>query len=405
MIELSGKYNTAKVFTDHIEESATSQIINLLNQDFVLDAKIRIMPDVHFGAGCVIGFTGNLGKKVIPNLVGVDLGCGCLCADLKNSNINLEKLDEIIHNYIPAGYHVHSETKVKFDKLNDLICLRDLKSEKFNRAIGTLGSGNHMIEMAQDNDGNYYLVIHSGSRNLGKQVADYYQNVAIQSLKGLGDFTTRKLELIKQLKVEGKSNFIQSAIKELEKKYNNTKPAYPEDLCFLEGENRDNYLYDMQICQEYAYLNRETMAKIILKQLNLDFDKFETFQTIHNYINFKDNIIRKGAVSAYKDEKLIIPINMRDGSIIAFGKGNEDWNNSAPHGAGRLMGRNEAKRQLSMEDFTETMQGVYSTTINMSTLDEAPMAYKPMQEIIDNIQDTVSIDRIIKPIYNFKAAE
>jgi RNA-splicing ligase RtcB len=404
MIELQGKYNTAKVFTDNVEDKTMSQIINLLNQDFTVGAKIRIMPDCHYGAGCVIGFTADLGEKVIPNLVGVDLGCGMFVAKLGHEVIDLEKLDGIVHNEVPAGYEVHKITEQKFEKINDLICLRDLKYEKFERAIGTLGGGNHFIELNQDDDNNYYLVIHSGSRNLGKQVADYYQKIAINNLKGLGDFKTGKLELIQQLKSEGKKDQIQSVLKKWEEKFKNTKPTYPEDLCYLEGASRDDYLHDMEICQEYAYLNRETMARIILRSLGLKFDKYDTFQTIHNYINFQDNIIRKGAVSAYAGEQLIIPINMRDGSIIATGKGNPDWNKSAPHGAGRLMGRNEAKRTLSMQDFTDSMEGIYSTTVNNSTLDEAPMAYKSMQEIIDNIGDTVTIDKIIKPVYNFKAS-
>jgi RNA-splicing ligase RtcB len=327
--------------------------------------------------------------------------------ELGNINLDLERLDSVIHNYIPAGREVHKNIVAKFNKIQDLICSRDLKDiSRINRSVGTLGGGNHMIEIAKDNDGNYYLVIHSGSRNLGKQVAEYYQKLAIESCKGLGDWNISKTALINRLKLENKKSQIQFEIGKLEKEFKNTKPYYPEDLCFLEGKSRDDYLHDMKLCQEYATLNRKTIAKIIIKEMfNKNLLEFDGFETIHNYINFEDNIIRKGAVSAYKGEKLIIPINMRDGSIIATGKGNEDWNNSAPHGAGRLMGRNEAKRTLSMEEFTETMKDVYSTTVNNSTLDEAPMAYKPMQEIIDNIQDTVTIDKIIKPVYNFKSSE
>jgi RNA-splicing ligase RtcB len=407
MIELQGKYNKAKVFTDNIEETATSQIINLLNQDFTEDAKIRIMPDTHAGAGCVIGFTADLGNKVIPNLVGVDIGCGMLCINLGKEYIDLSKLDEIIHNEVPAGREVHKSNVVKLEKLNDLICFREIDGDnRFHRAIGTLGGGNHFIELNKDEEENYYLVIHSGSRNLGKRVADYYQNLAIENCKGLGNFQLKKLKLIESLKFEGNKHLIASSINILEKEFKNTQPNYQRELCFLEDNSRENYLFDMNICQEYAVLNRETMANIIFKSLlNKNILDFEYFQTIHNYIDFKDNIIRKGAVSAYAGEKLIIPINMRDGSVIATGKGNEDWNNSAPHGAGRLMGRNEAKRTLSMDEFTNTMKDVYSTTVGQSTLDEAPMAYKPMQEIIDNIQDTVTIDKIIKPVYNFKSAE
>jgi tRNA-splicing ligase RtcB len=408
MIELQGKYNTAKVFTDNVEENTTSQIINLLNQDFTVDAKIRIMSDCHYGAGCVIGFTADLGKKVIPNLVGVDIGCGMFVVKLGNTKINLKELDNIIHSLIPSGHEVHKNPMTKFDSIKDLICLRDLRGDysKFVRGIGSLGGGNHFIEINKDDEDNYYLVIHSGSRNLGKQVAEYYQDIAIESCKGLGDLNVQKTELIEQLKLQGKREDIQKSLKNLENKFKVTQPHYPRDLCFLEGKSREDYLHDMEICQQYAYLNRQTMSEIILKEM---FDKslydFENFQTIHNYINFDDNIIRKGAVSAYNGEELVIPINMRDGSILATGKGNQDWNNSAPHGAGRLMGRNEAKRRLSMEEFTNTMNGIYSTTINDSTLDEAPMAYKPIQEIIDNIQDTVTIDKIIKPVFNYKASE
>jgi len=409
MIELRGKYNTAKVFTDNIEENTQGQIINLLNQDFTVDSKIRIMPDCHFGAGCVIGFTADLGKKIVPNLVGVDLGCGMLTVELGKINPDLELLDKTIHQYIPAGREVHdvsSKFAVKFNKLQDLLCYRDLRDGKFDRSVGTLGSGNHFHELNKDNDGNYYLVIHSGSRNLGKQVADHYQKLAIDSCKGLGDFKVTKLALIDQLKQENKENQIQVEIARLEKQFKNTQPNYPEDLCFLEEQSRLDYLHDMNICQEYASVNRKRMAEIILKiAFNKDINDISYFQTIHNYIDFKDNIIRKGAVSAYAGEKLIIPINMRDGSIIATGKGNPDWNNSAPHGAGRLMGRNEAKRRLSLEEFTDTMKDVYTTTIGQSTLDEAPMAYKPIQEILNNIGDTVTVDKIIKSVYNFKSAE
>jgi tRNA-splicing ligase RtcB (3'-phosphate/5'-hydroxy nucleic acid ligase) len=407
MIELRGKYNIAKVFTNNIEESAISQIINLLNQDFVENAKIRIMSDVHNGAGCVIGFTADLGNKIVPNLIGVDISCGMEVVELKHINLDLEKLDSIIHNYIPAGREVHRNIVKKFNKTQDLFCARELKdTTRIDHSVGTLGGGNHMIEVAKDDRDEYYLVIHSGSRNLGKQVAEYYQKLAIESCKGLGDWNTLKTDLIDKLKLEGKKSQIQFEINKLEKKFKNTQPNYPEDLCFLEGKSRDDYLHDMTLCQEYATLNRKTMAKIILKEMfHKDLSEFDGFETIHNYIDFKDNIIRKGAVSAYSGEQLIIPINMRDGSILATGKGNPDWNNSAPHGAGRLMGRNEAKRSLSMQEFADTMKDVYSTTVNNSTLDEAPMAYKPIQEIIDNIQDTVTIDKIIKPVYNFKASE
>jgi tRNA-splicing ligase RtcB (3'-phosphate/5'-hydroxy nucleic acid ligase) len=404
MFEVKGKYNTAVVYSNSYDEKAVGQIIELCNQDFTIGANIRVMSDYHFGAGCTIGFTANLGNKVVPNLVGVDLNCGCLCANLGILDFDLNNIDKVIHTKVPSGHNAHETKKIKFDKLNEILCLRELRhSNIFEKQIGTLGGGNHAIEIDIDNNGNKYLFIHSGSRNLGKQVAEYYQSVAIESCKGLGDLNIEKSRLIEQLKLENKKELIQSEVKKLQQKFEHEQPHYPKDLCFLEGKSREDYLHDMKICQEYASLNRITMANIILKELfDTNINSFEYFESIHNYINFNDNIIRKGAVSAYKGEKLIIPMNMRDGCLICTGKGNFDWNFSAPHGAGRLMGRNEAKRQLKLSEFQETMEGIYSTTVNQSTLDEAPGAYKPMQEIIDNIQDTVEIVDIIKPIYNFK---
>jgi RNA-splicing ligase RtcB len=409
LIELRGKYNTAKVFIDNVESETQSQIIELCNQDFVQGGKIRIMPDTHKGAGCVIGFTADLGDKIIPNIVGVDIGCGMATIELSKMDIGLEKLDNIIHQCIPSGRNTHEGRVIKFDKLHELYCYRELKDTKrIERSIGTLGGGNHFIEVNKDNSDNLYLVIHSGSRNLGKQVAEYYQDIAIDLCSGKGDYFTKRDQIIKECKDQGRKNEIQKALKELEKKYNNLHPSYPKELCFLTGEWRNKYLHDMNICQEYASLNRLTMAKIILNNIfgqQLHNINFNIFQTIHNYINFKDNIIRKGAISAYKDEKVLIPINMRDGSIIAIGKGNPDWNYSAPHGAGRLMSRSKAKELVDLEEFERTMEGIYTTSVGLSTLDESPMAYKSMQEILDNIGDTVDVIDIIKPIYNFKAGE
>jgi len=406
MIELKGTYNTAKVFTNNVEETAQSQIIELCNQDFVKDGKIRIMPDTHAGSGCVIGFTADLGDKVIPNIVGVDIGCGMLTVELGKASVDLQQLDEIIHDYVPSGKRTHEGRIIKFDKLQELHCYRSLKDTKrMERSIGTLGGGNHFIEVNKDSNGNLYLVIHSGSRNLGKQVADHYQGLAIEMCSGKADFFLEQDKLIVDYKRQGRKGEIQKAIKELAKKYKDINPSYPKDLCFLTGASRDMYLHDMVICQEYANLNRNTMASIILDKLGFDFHHFESFQTIHNYINFKDNIIRKGAISAYKDEKVLIPINMRDGSILAVGKGNPDWNYSAPHGAGRLMSRTKARGMVKLDEFEKSMDGIYTTSVGINTLDEAPIAYKPMQEIIDNIGDTVEVVDIIKPIYNFKAGE
>lgn len=401
-----------KIYTDDIEQEAIEQIDLLLEQEPFKDCKVRIMPDVHAGKGCVIGFTADLGDKVIPNIVGVDIGCGMLCVELGKVELDLEKLDKVINENIPAGRNIREEKLMNFDKINDLYCLRELKeTKKFNRAIGTLGGGNHFIEVDVDEEGNKYLVIHTGSRNLGKQVADYYQNLAIELCSGKEEMFKRKEEIIKTYKEQGRKSEIQKALKELEAEYKQNKPELPNELCYLTGKYREMYLHDMEICQLYASLNRLQIAKMILTnyfELTYIPEIYppimsDSFETIHNYISFKDNIVRKGAIRANEGERVIIPINMRDGSIIAVGKGNEDWNNSAPHGAGRLMSRKKAKETFNLEEFKKSMADIYSTSVLEETIDEAPFAYKPMQEIIDNIQDTVEIEKIIKPIYNFKA--
>lgn len=557
------KYNL-KIFTDNIEPDALNQLYTLMKQDAFKDCKVRIQPDTHAGAGCVIGFTADLKDKVVPNLVGVDIGCftgdtkvwlaggyyetlknlidkeekilvesydleqeafvyneaipmktrenaelievkykskwcveqtirctldhqflvaddttgfldwikaedlkenmrlfsetlssdpvqvistrlleekedvyclnveethnfiinggivvhncGMLTIELKDINFNLEWLDEGIRKYVPAGHESHSASSIlrtSFDKIKDLLCFRELKdSKKFERQIGTLGGGNHFIELDKDDEGNKYLVIHTGSRNLGKQVAEYYQKLAIELMSGKDELFELKEKLINDYKEQGKRKEIQSALKELEKNFKTHQPSVPNDLCYLTGKYKDAYLHDMKICQEYAVLNREMIGKNIIEKVinpmlkdKLVYSRLDKFQTVHNYLNFEDNIIRKGAVSAKKDERLIIPINMRDGSIIAIGKGNEDWNCSAPHGAGRLMSRSQAKKTVDYDEYVKSMEGIYTTSVNQSTIDESPMVYKDMQEIIDNIQDTVEIERIIKPIYNFKASE
>lgn len=399
--------NNLKIFTNNIELQARNQINQLLEQEPFKDCKVRIMPDVHAGKGCVIGFTADLGDKVIPNLVGVDIGCGMLCVSLGNVEIDLEKFDNVVKKYIPSGRNIHEQKVADFKDIEELYCLRELKeSRKFNRALGTLGGGNHFIELDKDDEDNVYLVIHTGSRNLGKQVADYYQNLAVELCSGKEEMFKEKERIIKEYKEQGRKSEIQTAIQELYKKYKDNTPDLPKDLCYLTGKYRDMYLHDMKICQRYATLNRVSIAKEILENYyNFNGITFNGFETIHNYICFEDNIIRKGAIRANKNEKVIIPINMRDGSIIAIGKGNEDWNNSAPHGAGRIMSRMKAKETLNVEQFKETMKDVYSSSVSENTLDEAPFVYKPMQEIIDNIQDTVDIVKIIKPIYNFKAQE
>ena len=392
-----------KIFTDNIEQEAIEQIDLLLEQETFKDCKVRIMPDVHAGKGCVIGFTADLGDKVIPNIVGVDIGCGMLCVELGKEEINLQRLDEVINQYIPSGRNIREHKIAEFEALNDLYCLRELKeSKKFNRALGTLGGGNHFIEIDIDDDDNKYLVIHTGSRNLGKQVAEYYQNLAIELCSGKEEMFKKKEEIIRTCKEQGKKAEIQQALKDLEKEYKKNKPDIPNDLCYLTGEYREKYLHDMVICQMYADKNRRYIAREILRNMNREIYA-KHFETIHNYISFEDNIVRKGAISARKGERVIIPINMRDGSIIAVGKGNEDWNNSAPHGAGRLMSRSKAKEMFNIEQFKDSMKDIYTTSVIEETIDEAPFVYKPMKEIIENIKDTVEIERIIRPIYNYKA--
>lgn len=369
MIELSGKYGTAKVFTDNIEEKATSQIINLMNQAFIEGSQVRIMPDVHAGAGSTIGTTMTIKDKVVPNLVGVDIACGMETAMLNDSEIDLDHLDSIIHKHIPSGFNTRKSINREIaDKipLYSLICLKHVNLERAKLSIGTLGGGNHFIELGRNDKGSLFLVVHSGSRNLGKQIAEYYQAAAEKRLSA------------KPIKVD-------------------------KNLAYCEGTLLDDYLHDVNIAQQYATLNRKIIINEIVENAGLKV--VSSFTTMHNYIDLDNMILRKGAISAQKGERVLIPINMRDGSILAYGKGNPDWNYSAPHGAGRTMSRSVAKREISMGTFKLSMEGVYSTTVNESTLDEAPQAYKPMDEIIDNIGDTVEIESIIKPLYNFKAAQ
>lgn len=392
-----------KIFTNNIEEEAKKQIDLLLEQPAFKDCKVRIMPDVHAGAGCVIGFTADLGDKIIPNLVGVDIGCGMLTVELGKIDIDLERLDKIIKEFIPNGFNVHEGIKVKFDKLQELKCYRELRDTKrLERSIGTLGGGNHFIEIDIDEDNNKYLVIHTGSRNLGKQVAEIYQELANQICNyNKQEYIIKQEELIAKYKKQGRQKEISIAIDLLKKEYQKNVNKIPKELAYLEGQFKDDYLHDMKICQEFAIENRKQIALVISN--NMGWWINSSFETIHNYISFEDNIVRKGAISAKKGEKVLIPINMRDGCILGIGKGNEDWNCSAPHGAGRIMSRMKAKEVLNVDEFKKTMQGIYTTTANERTLDEAPFAYKPMQEIIDNIKDTVEIIKILKPIYNFKA--
>lgn len=382
--------NHIKIYAATLEDSALQQIKELGDFEPYKDCKIRIMPDCHAGAGCTIGTTMGIKDKITPNLVGVDIGCGMLTVLLNETEIDLQRLDAVINEFIPNGFNIHSEQKAEFDF--DRLIAKNLNIERAKLSIGSLGGGNHFIEVGRDSSGRLYLVIHSGSRNIGGQVAKYYQDIAINSLTN--DSKERE-EIIERLKKEGKQNQIGEQLKKLK------KPSINKDLAYLTGQYFESYMSDMEVMQRFAELNRRTMAQIILKEAGLS--AVDSFETIHNYIDFERMILRKGAVSAEDDELLLIPINMRDGSIIARGKGNEDWNYSAPHGAGRLMGRKEAYRTLDFNEFKDQMKDIYSTSVLAETLDEAPNAYKPMEEILDAIKDTVDVIDIIKPIYNFKA--
>lgn len=395
-----------KIFAKTVEQEVHDQLKQLMSVNVFKDAKIRIMPDTHAGKGCVIGFTADLGDKVVPNLVGVDIGCACYVANmgkLNLSNAQLAELDKFIRSNIPSGRYVNiPERSVGFDKLQDLKMYSVLRNvEYLHCSIGSLGSGNHFIELNKSESGDMYLVIHTGSRNLGQQVCKYYQKLAVEDCNVKSEEVKSKSEqLIAEYKEALRHKEIKDAIRELREKFASAKKI-PYDLCYLEGSHRDDYLHDMKICQEFAIKNREEIAQRILGFLKVE--PIEVFHTVHNYIDFEDNIIRKGAIRCNKGEKCIIPLNMRDGSIIGIGKGNEDWNCSGPHGAGRLMSRKQAKQSVSMDDFKESMEGVFTTSVNESTLDESPMAYKPADEIIELVKDTVDIIEVIKPIYNFKA--
>lgn len=409
-IQIKGKYNSAKVFTDLIEESTVGQLISLCNIEEYKGNKIRIMPDCHTGVGCVIGTTMTIGKAVTPNLVGVDIGCGMLAIRLKESRIDLPALDSVIRKYIPSGAEVHSEPKSHESEVSDLACYKNkapIRVDLAYNSLGTLGGGNHFIEVDKDEEtGELYLVIHTGSRHLGLEVCNWYQDKAYGELKyraNDGNLQTKTQELILKLKGEGRHKDIQREVSRFKEQYREIHPEIPHTLAYCTNGLLVDYLHDMGIVQRHASVNREVIARIILKKAKLH--EVDRFETIHNYIDLENMILRKGSVSAQLGERLLIPINMRDGSLICTGKGNPDWNYSAPHGAGRLFSRSEAKQKFSVSEYRKTMQEnkIFTTSVNQSTLDECPMAYKPISSIVENIQDTVSIDKVIKPIYNFKA--
>lgn len=415
-MKINGKYNKAKIFTNNIDSTTISQIINLCNQQTFKDSQIRIMPDCHCGKGCTIGTTMTITDKVVPNLVGVDIGCGMATIDLHLvdlENINLNKLDNVIRKYVPHGFNIHNRSREKILKekygldLEKLYCKDNVDIERAYKSAGTLGGGNHFIEINKTNEGKLYLTVHTGSRNLGKQIAEYYQKQAIQ-------YCTNKYEkdsishIIADLKSKGQENLIEKTIQEYKTSFK--KPT--DDLCYLEDKLMTYYLHDMLIAQRFAEINRILIIADMIYNYNdgeigfrsvLDDVDEKIIECIHNFIEPTDKILRKGAISAYKDELVIIPINMRDGVILGRGKGNPDWNYSAPHGAGRILSRGQAKSNISIDEYRESMKDIFTTCVNQATLDEAPQAYKPIEDIVNNIKDTVEILDIMKPIYNFKS--
>lgn len=398
-MEIRGKVATAIAYANVIEEEAIEQIRRMCDYDFTAGSKIRIMPDVHAGKGCTIGTTMTITGKAVPNVVGVDIGCGMYTVRLDQRTVDFSEIDAAAH-YIPSGMSVWEGRKESFD-LEALKCYRDLKdTRRLQRSLGTLGGGNHFIEIDRASDGTLYLVIHTGSRNLGKQVAERYQRLAVELNKGREAYFRQRDALIAEYKAAGRRKEIQAALKAL--KWKDKPLTIPEDLCYVYGSYLDGYLHDVALCQRFARRNRELIARILMERAHLTGGS--AFHTVHNYIDTDEMILRKGAIAAHKGEKVLIPINMRDGSVLAMGRGNPEWNCSAPHGAGRLMSRGAAKAALSLEEYRAAMEGIYTTSVDASTLDEAPMAYKSLEDILEVIRDSVDVLDIMKPVYNFKAS-
>ncbi len=398
MKEIKGQVNTALCYAKVIEDAAVEQIQRMCDYPFTEGSRIRIMPDVHAGKGCTIGTTMTVRDKAVPNVVGVDIGCGMYTVNLGKAEINMEQMDAAAH-FIPSGTEVWEGRKERFNLL-DLRCYRELKDvNRLERSLGTLGGGNHFIEIDQSADGTKYLIIHSGSRNLGKQVAEHYQRLAVDLNKGKEEYFRKKDALIAEYKAAGRRSEIQAALKKI--KWENKETTIPEDLCFVYGQYLEDYLHDVEICQRFARRSREFMAEVILGRLGLEAE--DAFHTVHNYIDTDEMILRKGAIAAHEGERVLIPINMRDGSVLAVGRGNLEWNFSAPHGAGRIMSRTDAKERLDLDEYRREMAGIYTTSVSMKTLDEAPMAYKSLSDIIDVIRESVDVIEVLKPIYNFKA--
>ena len=402
MFEIKGKVATAICYAKVVEDEAIEQIRNMCDYALTEGSRVRIMPDVHAGKGCTIGTTMTITDKACPNIVGVDIGCGMYTVKLDVEELDFKAIDDACH-FIPSGMNTWEGRYEHFD-LTELRCHRDLRNTKrLERSLGTLGGGNHFIEVDKAFDGTFYLVIHSGSRNLGKQVAEIYQQLAIDLHMGKDAYFQKREEIIRTYKENGRRTEIQSALKQLEHEYKTQDLDAPKDICWLWGSYLEDYLHDVEICQRFARRSREKMAEIILERTGMN--ALETFHTIHNYIDTEEMILRKGAIAAHAGEKVLIPINMRDGSVIAIGRGNPEWNYSAPHGAGRIMSRTKARQTLDMAEYEETMKGIYTTSVNRETLDEAPMAYKSLDDIIDVIRDSVDIIDIMKPVFNFKASD
>ena len=400
MIEIRGKYNEAKIFADVVDSASIAQVQELCNQEFTAGSRIRLMPDIHAGAGCTIGTTMTIADKVVPNLVGVDIGCGMETVRIREGRLELQKLDKLIQEKIPSGFAIRDSAHPYLSQidLTELCCARHVDLLRAERSIGTLGGGNHFIEVDRDDDGNLYLVVHSGSRHLGVEVASHYQQAGYKALNRADDASVEAL--IARMKAEGREKEIPKEIKRLK---NARQTRIPKALAYVSGDLFAQYIHDMRIVQRFAMLNRQAMVDVIVKGMKLHVE--EQFSTIHNYIDTDARILRKGAVSAKAGERLLIPINMRDGSLLCVGKGNADWNFSAPHGAGRLMSRADARQSFTVSAFKKQMAGVYTTSVSKATLDECPMAYKGMEDILNQIGPTADVEKILRPIYNFKAGD
>ena len=400
MIEIRGNYNTAICYTDKLEEAAEQQIRDMCDQRLFAGSKIRIMPDVHAGAGCTIGTTMTITDKAVPSLVGVDIGCGMETVKIAEKDIDFEKLDQVIRTQVPAGENIRKETHPLMSRmdLTELRCLSSVNEERALLSLGTLGGGNHFIEVDRDEEGYLYLVVHSGIRHLGAQTASYYRKLGWKTMTNLSSEARR--ELIEQYKEEGRQQEIEQGLRDLKDSF--VSPTdIPEKFAYVEGQNLEDYIHDMRIVQQFAALNRKAITQTILEGMHLT--ETDRFTTIHNYIDTENRILRKGSVSAEKGERLLIPINMRDGALICLGKGNPEWNCSAPHGAGRILSRTAAQNTLTVEEFRQEMEGIYTTCVAESTLDESPMAYKGLDEILSQIGPTAEVVSRIRPVYNFKA--